>query len=141
MKKTLMITRYSDHSFGARYQSHHLKLIDYHLNGFNLDRFPRHLRPQMFSRHIRLKTEYLVNKNTVKYGVWAFLAGFEIVEELDHLVKWPKLFKARINEKTTVYTKLLDKKFSITNERFKKEGFFIPESELSNIVDEWQVAY
>jgi len=141
MKKTVIITRYSDEGFMPKYQSHHLKLIDYHLNGFNIARFPAHIRPMIFKRHLDLKKAYLKNRQFVKYGTWCFISGYERLEEITHLTHFPKLFKARITANTMVYTKLLDKKIPITSAVCKEFGFFIQEEFIANTLDEWQVTY
>ena len=139
MEKLITIVRYSNTAFLSMYQSHHLKLINYHLNEFKTDRFPEHIRKIMFDQHLSLRLSYLKNKKRVKYGIWCFLSGYEYFMELSHIKYIPRLYKARINSNTTVYTKLLDKKLLITDEYCKRSGFFIPEDQLYNITEEWQV--
>ena len=42
--QTTKIIRYSTQGFKPQYQFHHLKHIDYHINNFNINDFPEHLR-------------------------------------------------------------------------------------------------
>ena len=42
--QTIRIIRYSTQWFKPQYQSEHLKNINYHLNNFNINDFPEHLR-------------------------------------------------------------------------------------------------
>ena len=49
--QTTKIIRYSTKGFKPQYQSHHLKHIDYHLNDFNINDFPEHLRYIIQKQH------------------------------------------------------------------------------------------
>ncbi len=41
---TTRIIRYSTQGFKPQYQAEHLKNVNYHLHGFNINDFPEHLR-------------------------------------------------------------------------------------------------
>jgi len=141
MEKLVTISRYSNNAFYPKHQSHHLKLIDYHLHGFSVERFPKHIRAVMLQQHVGLKRAYLENREKVRYGVWCFFAGHEDFNELSHLTYTPKLYKARIPAETVVYSQLLNKSMPLTCDLCKETGFFLPECSLGDIRDEWQVDY
>ena len=49
--QTTKIIRYSVQGFKPQYQSEHLKNINYHLNDFNINDFPEHLRYIIQKQH------------------------------------------------------------------------------------------
>ena len=49
--QTTRIIRYSTQGFKPQYQSEHLKKINYHLNDFNINDFPEHLRYIIQKQH------------------------------------------------------------------------------------------
>ena len=61
--QTTKIIRYSTQGFKPQYQSEHLKNINYHLNDFNINDFPEHLRCIIQKQHEEHLSFY---KNTIK---------------------------------------------------------------------------
>ena len=61
--QTTKIIRYSVQGFKPQYQSEHLKNINYHLNDFNINDFPEHLR---YTIQKQMKNIFLFIKNTIK---------------------------------------------------------------------------
>ena len=63
--QTTKIIRYSPYGFKLQYQSHHLKDIDYHINDFNINDFPEHLR-HIIQKH---REEHLSFYKDFQYGI------------------------------------------------------------------------
>ena len=61
--QTTRIIRCSTQGFKPQYQSEHLKNINYHLNDFNINDFPEHLR---YIIQKNMKNIFLFTKNTIK---------------------------------------------------------------------------
>ena len=61
--QTTKIIRYSIQGFKPQYQSEHLKNINYHLNDFNINDFPEHLRYIIQSN---IKNIFFFTKNIIK---------------------------------------------------------------------------
>ena len=68
--QTTKIIRYSTHGFKPQYQSEHLKNINYHLNDFNINDFPEHLRYIIQKQHENI---FISTNNIIKaYNMMSF---------------------------------------------------------------------
>ena len=67
-QQTTKIIRYSVQGFKPQYQSEHLKNINYHLNDFNINDFPEHLRYIIQKQHEEHLSFY--KKTLSRLPVW-----------------------------------------------------------------------
>ena len=66
--QTTRIIRYSTQGFKQQYQSEHLKNINYHLNDFNINDFPEHLRYIIQKQH--KKTSFFLQRTLSRLSIW-----------------------------------------------------------------------
>ena len=66
--QTTRIIRYSTQGFKPQYQSEHLKNINYHLNDFNINDFPEHLRYIIQKQHEKHFTKNTIKTSNMEYG-------------------------------------------------------------------------
>jgi hypothetical protein len=127
----MIIIRYSIHKFEPQYQSHHLEDVDYHLNNFDINAYPKHLQYSIQKQHeIQIKF-YQENYEDFKWGIWAFIKGCKYSQSLNHLKTKVPCWRAEISDDTIVYDVNWEHKMKITDNKCKLFGFYIPESQLN----------
>lgn len=129
----MIILRYSFYGFKSQYQSYHLKEVDYHLNKFNINKYPKWMRADINQIH-KHKIEFFRNNlNDLKYGVWAFIDGYKNNQALNHLKRKTPHWRAEISDNTIVINSNWNKYMKITDDECKIFGFYIPKDQLKTL--------
>lgn len=129
----IKIIRYSLCGFQPQKQTECLKDIDYHLNKFNIEDFPEHLRYSIQNIHERNVKFYIKHLNDLQEGVWFFLDSYKNNQSLNHLKRKVPCWEAEIEEDVYVYDCNWDKIVSITDSIVKFGGCYIPKSQMYKI--------
>lgn len=129
----MKIIRYSPYGFTPQYQSHHLEMVNYHFNQFDISLFPFHLQNIIKIQHEQAIKFYKENYDDFKYGIWAFIDGFKNNQALNHLKNKVPCWKAEISDDTTVYDVNWTKKIKVTDGECRLFGFYIPKKELIDL--------
>ena len=101
--QTTRIIRYSIQGFKPQYQYHHLKHIDYHVNNFNINDFPEHLRYIIQHNHEDHLQFYKENYKDFQYGIWFFIDGHKNNQALNHLKHKAPCWEAKIENDVLLY--------------------------------------
>ena len=80
--QTTRIIRYSTQGFKPQYQSEHLKNINYHLNDFNINDFPEHLRYIIQKQHEEHLSFYKEHYQDFQYGNGSLKMGIKTIKLL-----------------------------------------------------------
>jgi hypothetical protein len=129
----MRIIRYSKNGFVPQHQTHHLRDVFYHLNEFDINEFPEHLRYHIQERHNKLVPFYHENYVYLQYGVWAFIDGYKNNESLNHLRELVPCWEAEIPDDTVVFDVNWERTIPITDGLCRSFGFFIPEQQMHSI--------
>ena len=100
--QTTKIIRYSIQGFEPQYQSEHLKNINYHLNNFNINDFPEHLRYIIQHNHEAHLQFYKENYKDFQYGIWFFIDGHKNNQSINHLKQKVPCWEAEKENKVLV---------------------------------------
>lgn len=130
MKK---IIRYSIYGFRPQYQSYHLEQVDYHLNDFDITKYPKHLHYVIQEQHDRLLPFYQEHYDDFKNGIWFFLEGYKNNFSLNHLRRKVPCWKAEIEDDAVVYDPNWEKILTLDDPEIKIGGCYLPKRELYKI--------
>lgn len=128
----MKIVRYSNSGFKPQLQTVHFHRFIVRMDD-NMNRYPEHLQGEIKKIIERDKLFFKRYKHELRYGVWAFIDGFEDMQSLNHLSKIPKKYLAEISDDTLVFDVNLTKQIKITDTLCRVFGFYIPESQLSTL--------
>lgn len=130
MKKFI---RYSIYGFKPQYQSHHLEQVKYHLNDFNITKYPKHLQYAIQEQHDRLLPFYQEHYDDFENGIWFFLEGYKSNFDLNHLRRKVPCWKAEIEDDAIVYDPNWEKILTLDDSEIKIRGCYLPKRELYKI--------
>ena len=130
---TTKIIIYSTQGFKPQYQSHHLKHIDYHINNFNINDFPEHLRYIIQHNHEDHLQFYKENYKDFQYGIWFFIAGHKNNQSLNHLEHKVPCWEAEIENDVLVYDVNWEYKTTLSDSFGMWSGFYLPASQIHKI--------
>lgn len=129
----MKIIRYSVDGFKPQFQAHHLADVNYHLNEFDINVYPEHLRYSIQKQHDNNLPFLKENYNDFECGIWAFIDGYKCNQSLNHLNQRVPCWEAEISDDTIVYDVNWEYKMSITDNKCRLFGFYIPISQLHTI--------
>ena len=131
--QTTRIIRYSTQGFKPQYQSHHLKHIDYHINNFNINDFPEHLRYIIQHNHEAHLQFYKENYKDFQYGIWFFIDGHKNNQSLNHLKNKVPCWEAEIENDVLLYDVNLEYQTTLSDPFGINCGFYLPVSQIHKI--------
>ena len=131
--QTTKIIRYSTHGFKPQYQSEHLKNINYHLNDFNINDFPEHLRYIIQKQHEEHLSFYKEHYQDFQYGIWFFIDGHKNNQALNHLKHKAPCWEAEIENNVLVYDVNLEYQTTLSDRFGINCGFYLPASQIHKI--------
>lgn len=129
----MIILRYSFNKFKPQYQSYNLKDVKYHLNKFNINKYPEWMRYEINKEHIKKAEFFRQNLSDLKYGIWAFIDGYKNNQALNHLKRLTPHWRAEISNNTIVIDSNWTKTMKITDNECKNFGIYIPQSQLRTL--------
>lgn len=131
--QTTRIIRYSTQGFKPQYQSEHLKNINYHLNDFNINDFPEHLRYIIQKQHEKHLSFYKEYYQDFQYGIWFFINGHKNNQSLNHLKRKVPCWEAEIENDVLVYDINWEYQTTLSDPFGINCGFYLPASQIYKI--------
>lgn len=129
----MKVIRFSAEGFRPQKQTHHLKNVNYHLNGFDINEYPEHLRWEIEKIHKESVNFFTEHLDDLQSGIWCFIDGHKDNQSLNHLKRKVPCFEADLPDNTECYDCNWKKFTTITDPALLFGGCYVPERELKKL--------
>lgn len=123
---------FSTDGFKPKKQTHHLKYINYHLNDFDINKYPERLRSEIKEIHEERSKFFIKHLDDLQSGVWCFINDSKI-NPLNYSKRNTPCFEADLPDNTECYDCNLERLTTITDTELLLGGCYIPERELDKL--------
>lgn len=130
----ITVLRYSKEGFKSQRQTHHYdERLDYLLNEFDIENFPKHLQyciKESSDKQLKFLQTY---GDDLREGIWCFILGYKDNQSLNHLKEKVPAWTAELPEDTVCYDVNWEKQIKLSDDIVKLFGCFIPSRELKKL--------
>lgn len=130
----IKVLRYSKDGFKPQRQTNHYdEELDYMLNHFDINSFPKHLQwiiEQNMQKKLAFYEKY---GDDLKEGIWCFIFGYKNNQSLNHLKELVPAWTAELPEDTICYDVNWEEQIVLSDDIVKIFGCYIPARELSKL--------
>lgn len=126
----MKVIRYSINGFRPQNQTHHMKRVNYHLYGFDINEYPEHLQWNIQKIHEIYVEFYSKHLDDLKRGIWCFIDGHKDNLSLNHLKRKVPCWEAELPYNVECYDCNWERLITISDPIVLCGGCYIPEREL-----------